>query len=74
MQKFFSSIQGDFTAVKKLLSESAEEIMIKMSIEDKISNLRGFTFSNLLGSRNKIDTIFKNQKVSNPNCRKKIGW
>ena len=42
--------------------EEAEEIMIKMSIEDKISNRRGFTFSNLLGSRNKIDTIFKNQK------------
>lgn len=27
LQRFFSGIQGDFTAVKKLLSESAEEIM-----------------------------------------------
>ena len=42
--------------------DQAEEMMIKMSIEDRVLDIRGYSFSSLLGTKNKVSTVYQNRE------------
>ena len=44
------------------LFEEAEEIIIKLAVENKICDLRGYTFRDILGKKDKAKQIFEKRK------------